>query len=68
MGETTSMETSFLHTIIFKTGIVHLYWGHVAMWFIGFAFIYLAIKKEFEPLLLVPIGFGIFIDVSGIMD
>jgi oxaloacetate decarboxylase beta subunit len=31
------------------------------MWLIGFAFIYLAIKKEFEPLLLVPIGFGIFI-------
>jgi oxaloacetate decarboxylase beta subunit len=31
------------------------------MWAIGFAFIYLAIKKEFEPLLLVPIGFGIFI-------
>jgi oxaloacetate decarboxylase beta subunit len=55
------METSFLHTIIFKTGIVHLYWGHVVMWLIGFAFIYLAIKKEFEPLLLVPIGFGIFI-------
>jgi oxaloacetate decarboxylase beta subunit len=55
------METSFLHTIIFKTGIVHLYWGHLVMWLIGFAFIYLAIKKEFEPLLLVPIGFGIFI-------
>lgn len=55
------METSFLHTIISKTGIVHLYWGHPVMWFIGFAFIYLAIKKNFEPLLLVPIGFGIFI-------
>ena len=55
------METSFLHTIIFKTGIVHLYWGHIVMWAIGFTFIYLAIKKEFEPLLLVPIGFGIFI-------
>lgn len=55
------MEPSFLNTIIFKTGIVHLYWGHVVMWLIGFTFIYLAIKKEFEPLLLVPIGFGIFI-------
>jgi len=31
------------------------------MWLLGFVFIYLAIKKEFEPLLLVPIGFGIFI-------
>jgi len=28
---------------------------------IGLAFIYLAIKKEYEPLLLVPIGFGIVI-------
>jgi oxaloacetate decarboxylase beta subunit len=55
------VETPILHTIILKTGIVHLYWGHIVMWFIGFAFIYLAIKKEFEPLLLVPIGFGIFI-------
>jgi oxaloacetate decarboxylase beta subunit len=55
------METSFLHTIILKTGVVHLYWGHIVMWLIGFTFIYLAIKKDFEPLLLVPIGFGIFI-------
>ncbi|MBW2056872.1 MAG: sodium ion-translocating decarboxylase subunit beta [Deltaproteobacteria bacterium] len=55
------METSFINTIVLKTGIVHLYWGHVVMWLIGLAFIYLAIKKEFEPLLLVPIGFGIFI-------
>jgi oxaloacetate decarboxylase beta subunit len=31
------------------------------MWAIGFAFIYLAIKHQFEPLLLVPIGFGIFV-------
>jgi len=55
------MEMSFLNTIVFKTGIVHLYWGHIVMWAIGFAFIYLAIKHQFEPLLLVPIGFGIFI-------
>jgi len=55
------MDLSFLNTIVFKTGIVHLYWGHIVMWAIGFAFIYLAIKHQFEPLLLVPIGFGIFI-------
>ena len=55
------MEESFFNTIILKTGLVHLYWGHVVMWIIGFTFIYLAIKKDFEPLLLVPIGFGIFI-------
>nr|HPH42805.1 sodium ion-translocating decarboxylase subunit beta [Syntrophorhabdaceae bacterium] len=35
--------------------------GHVFMWFVGFLFIFLAIKKDFEPLLLVPIGFSIFL-------
>jgi len=55
------MDISSLDIIISKTGLVHIYWGHVIMWLIGFAFIYLAIKKNFEPLLLVPIGFGIFI-------
>lgn len=36
-------------------------WGHMVMILIGLVFIYLAIAKEFEPLLLVPIGFGIII-------
>ena len=35
--------------------------GHVVMLTIGLIFIYLAIAKEYEPLLLVPIGFGILI-------
>ena len=35
--------------------------GHVIMLSIGLIFIYLAIAKEYEPLLLVPIGFGILI-------
>jgi sodium ion-translocating decarboxylase beta subunit len=47
--------------IIFQMGIVHLTLGHVAMWAIGLFFIWLAIAKGFEPLLLLPIGFGIFI-------
>lgn len=32
--------------------------GHVVMWLIGIALIYLAIKKEMEPSLLLPMGFG----------
>ena len=32
--------------------------GHVIMWIIGGVLIYLAIKKEMEPTLLLPIGFG----------
>jgi oxaloacetate decarboxylase beta subunit len=35
--------------------------GHVVMILVGILFIYLAIKKEYEPLLLIPIGFGILV-------
>lgn len=35
--------------------------GHVVMLIVGLIFIYLAIAKEYEPLLLVPIGFGILV-------
>ena len=35
--------------------------GHLAMIAVGLFFIYLAIAKEYEPMLLVPIGFGIII-------
>jgi sodium ion-translocating decarboxylase beta subunit len=35
--------------------------GHLVMLIVGLIFIYLAIAKEYEPLLLVPIGFGILI-------
>ena len=33
-------------------------WQHVVMWLIGFLLIFLAIKKQMEPALLLPIGFG----------
>lgn len=33
-------------------------WKMVIMWIIGAALIYLAIKKQMEPTLLLPIGFG----------
>jgi oxaloacetate decarboxylase beta subunit len=39
----------------------NLYWGNIVMWVIALAFIYLAIKKGFEPLLLLPIAFGILL-------
>jgi carboxybiotin decarboxylase len=47
--------------IFHQTGIWGLTWGHVVMWGVGLFFLYLALVKKFEPLLLVPIGFGIFI-------
>ncbi len=36
-------------------------WGNLGMIAIGALFLYLAIHKDYEPLLLVPIGFGILI-------
>jgi len=40
------------------TGIVQIEFGQFAMILVGFLLLYLAIKKGFEPLLLIPIGFG----------
>lgn len=36
-------------------------WGHGIMLLVGIFFLYLAIRYEYEPLLLIPIGFGILI-------
>lgn len=44
-----------------NTGFANTEWGHIAMILIGIFFIFLAVKYEFEPLLLIPIGFGILI-------
>jgi len=55
------MDSNLFHELLLKTGVVHLTVGHVVMWLIGCFFIFLAIKKDFEPLLLVPIGFSIFL-------
>ncbi len=52
---------SIFHQIILKTGFLQIQFGHLIMWGIALLFIYLAIKKNFEPLLLLPIGFGILI-------
>jgi oxaloacetate decarboxylase beta subunit len=41
-----------------STGIANFEWGNLLMIGIGLLLIYLAIAKKFEPLLLLPIGFG----------
>jgi len=46
---------------ILTSGVVHLTIGNLVMWLIAFLFVYLAITKNYEPLLLVPIGFGILV-------
>lgn len=43
------------------TGFANATWSHILMIFIGILFIYVAIKKDWEPLLLVPIGFGMIV-------
>lgn len=43
------------------TGFAGIELGNVIMIVIGVAFIYLAIAKHYEPLLLVPIGFGVIV-------
>ena len=53
--------TDNLRTFWSYTGFFNAEIGHIVMILIGLVFIYLAIKKEYEPLLLIPIGFGILI-------
>jgi oxaloacetate decarboxylase beta subunit len=43
------------------TAFANMTIGHIIMILIGLAFIYLAIAREYEPMLLVPIGFGILV-------
>lgn len=43
------------------TGFANFEMGNGIMIIIALIFIYLAIKKEYEPLLLIPIGFGIIV-------
>lgn len=43
------------------TGFANMTWQHIIMIAIGIAFISVAIIKDWEPLLLVPIGFGMII-------
>jgi sodium ion-translocating decarboxylase beta subunit len=61
-------NTSFITFIIDHLGqffeytaFANMTYGHVFMILIGLAFIYLAISREYEPMLLIPIGFGILV-------
>ena len=43
------------------TGFANVAWANIIMIAVGAFFIWLAIKKDFEPLLLIPIGLGIIL-------
>ena len=54
-----------------STGLYNFTAGQVFMMLVGFLLLFLAIKKDFEPLLLLPIGFGAIlsnIPVAGIAE
>ncbi|UCF86284.1 MAG: sodium ion-translocating decarboxylase subunit beta, partial [Desulfobacteraceae bacterium] len=48
-----------LNGILYTTGVFNFQFKLIIMWAVGCLFIYLAIAKKYEPLLLLPIGFGI---------
>ncbi len=53
------------------TGLFYLSPGMCVMWVIGLVLIYLAVAKDYEPLLLLPIGFGIILanlPLAGLME
>src|SRR5512136_1441694 len=52
-------------------GFINLHWSNPVMIIVGCVLMYLGIKKDFEPLLLVPIGFGaimVNIPLAGLME
>ena len=50
-----------LETFFSFTGFANATTGHWVMLAVGLLFIFLAVRYEFEPLLLIPIGFGMLI-------
>lgn len=50
-----------VQTFLSYTGVFNATPGHIIMILVGIFFIYMAIKHEFEPMLLIPIGFGILV-------
>ncbi len=50
------------------TGFANLQWQMVMMWFVVALFLYLAIAKGFEPLLLIPISLGALVSNLPIHD
>lgn len=53
--------TSTLGNLMDQTAFFNLTWGNYVMIAVACGFLYLAIKKGFEPLLLVPIAFGMLL-------
>lgn len=65
LSDTTGSFASYLRLTIESfwnfTGFANCEWQNLVMLAVGCFFVWLAIKRNFEPLLLVPIGFGMLI-------
>ena len=56
-----NMIIQTLENLAGQTAFANLYWGNYVMILVACVFLYLAIKKGYEPLLLVPIAFGMLL-------
>ena len=56
-----SYITNTLSNLLGQTAFLNLTWGNYVMIAVACVFLYLAIKHGFEPLLLVPIAFGMLL-------
>lgn len=61
MGNLGEFFSSGLLEFFNYSAFANIEWGHVIMILIGIFFISIGILKEYEPLLLIPIGFGILV-------
>ena len=56
-----SYFTETMGNLLHQTAFFNLTWGNFVMILVACIFLYLAIAKGFEPLLLVPIAFGMLL-------
>ncbi|MDD3166840.1 MAG: sodium ion-translocating decarboxylase subunit beta [Bacteroidales bacterium] len=61
MGDFLNFIGQNLQEFYTYTGFANATAGHLVMIVVGLVFIFLAVKYEFEPMLLIPIGFGMLI-------
>ena len=62
---------SVFSELLAQSGFAAITWQQCVMLLVSFVLLYLAIKKQFEPLLLLPIAFGMFLanlPLAGLMN
>ncbi len=65
------MEDQLTSLLFQSVGILNLTFGQAMMWLVGGGLIYLGISRQYEPYLMLPIGFGIIVanlPLTGLME